>query len=147
MHTFKIIYFNDLGNQIYIIRADSKQSFENQLTNFLKLNNLKVVIPDKISVYSKAFDNLSFDVKGEAPLLITLCLCILGGSEKVAYQVEHARISSGVRARGAPEGSLVHVDHFVDVFDALNAIVRHGLFERTVEVLAENGMQGLVDEG
>ena len=40
MYTFRILYFNDLGNQIYIIRADSKQSFENQLNNFLKLNNL-----------------------------------------------------------------------------------------------------------
>lgn len=40
MLTFRIFYFNDLGNQSYIIRADSKQSFESQLNNFLKMNKL-----------------------------------------------------------------------------------------------------------
>lgn len=40
MLTFRIIYFNDEGNQSYIIRATSKLDFESQLNNFLKLNNL-----------------------------------------------------------------------------------------------------------
>ena len=40
MLTFRIIYFNDQGNQNYIIRASSKQEFEHYLNNFLKQNNL-----------------------------------------------------------------------------------------------------------
>lgn len=40
MLTFIIHYMNGTGNQTYVISANSKQNFENQLNNFLKLNNL-----------------------------------------------------------------------------------------------------------
>lgn len=42
MFTFIIHYFDEFGNQSHIITASSRQNYEHQLTNFLKLHNLTI---------------------------------------------------------------------------------------------------------
>ena len=66
--------------------------------------------------------------------------------EKGTDVTEHTCIGSRVGTRGAPDGGLVNIDDFVKMLDALNMFVGHGLIQRAVEMLGEDGVEGLVDE-
>ena len=85
-------------------------------------------------------------IEGETAWLITANLRLGKCHEEAADIGKHTRIGGGVAARSAADGTLVYVHHLVYVVDALNAIVRHRLFQATIEMLREDGLQSLVDE-
>ena len=61
--------------------------------------------------------------------------------------VKRPGIGGGVGARRAADGGLVNADHFVEKVDALDGIVRAGLFVRTVDLLGQCAVEDLVDQG
>ena len=67
--------------------------------------------------------------------------------EEAADVVEDAHVGGGVGARCAADGRLVDLDDLVDVVDAFDGLVGQGGAERVVEVLGEDGLEGVVDEG
>ncbi len=61
---------NNIVINLFNLIQNNKEilSLTGEIKNILKpeLNNLKIVVPDKILISSKAFDNLSFEIKGDA---------------------------------------------------------------------------------
>ncbi len=87
------------------------------------------------------------DVEAEAAGLVAADARRRQLGEESPYVVEEARVGGGVAARRAAYGALVYLDDLVDVVDALDAAVWQRRPQRAVEVLAEDGLQGVVDEG
>ena len=89
----------------------------------------------------------TLDVEGEAAGGVAAHLRFAGLCEQLADVVEHAGVGGGVRARGAADGRLVHVNDLVQVFQAVDALVAAGHLLGAVELVRQGGVQNVVDEG
>ena len=85
-------------------------------------------------------------VEREAAGLVAADLGLGQVDEERADIGEDARVGGGIGARRAADGALVDVDHLVDIFQPLDAVVGHGALQRVVEVVREDGLERLVDE-
>ena len=99
-----------------------------------------------VSVARTGLAPSALHVEGEASRLVTPYLCLGEVHEEVAYVVEHVGVRGRVAPRGSSQGSLVNVHHLVHVLQSLHRVVWQGVGKRAVEVLREDGMQGIVDE-
>ena len=61
--------------------------------------------------------------------------------------VEHAGVGGRVRPGGAPDGLLVDVDHLVEGFGAVDALVQAGRDLGLVDALHQRPVQDVVDQG
>ena len=84
------------------------------------------------------------DVEREAPRLIAARLGFRQLGEPVADRREGAGIGGRVRARRAPDGRLVDVDHLVEEFHALDLVVGRGMLAALVQ-LARGGLVQRLD--
>ena len=89
----------------------------------------------------------TLDVEGESAGGVAAHFCFAGLCEQLADVVEHAGVGGGVRARGAADGRLVHVNDLVQVFQAVDALVAAGYLLGAVELVRQGGVQNVVDEG
>ena len=88
------------------------------------------------------------DVEGEASGLVGTHLRLGHLDEEFADVGEDLGIGGGIASGGATKGRLIDADHLVDVFNTINSIERKWLLLRGgIEILAEVGLEGLVDEG
>ncbi len=72
-------------------------------------------------------------VEGEAAWLIAARLGFRQLGVPVADRRERAGIGRRVGARRAPDGRLVDIDHLVEIFQALDAVVRRRMLAALVE--------------
>src|SRR5690606_2307760 len=63
-------------------------------------------------------------VEAEAAGLVAAGLRFGHGGEEFANKREHAGVGGRVRPRRAPDGALVDIDDFVEVFEAFDRVVR-----------------------
>ena len=89
----------------------------------------------------------ALDVEGESTRGVAAHFRFAGLCEQLADVVEHAGVGGGVRARGASDGRLVHVNDLVQVFQAVDALVAAGYLFGAVELVRQGGVQNVVDEG
>ena len=89
----------------------------------------------------------ALDVERESARGVAAHLRLIGLCEQLADVVEHARVGGGVRARGAADGRLVHVNDLVQVFQAVDALVAAGHLLGAVELVRQGGIQNVVDQG
>ena len=88
------------------------------------------------------------DVEGEASGLVGTHLRLGHLDEEFADVGEDLGVGGGIASGGATKGRLIDADNLVDGFDALDAVERKWLLLRGgIEILAEVGLEGLVDEG
>ena len=88
----------------------------------------------------------TFHVEGEPAGLVATYLGFRKIDEELADVREYAGISCRVAAGRTANGALVDIHHLVYIVDAFNLLVRHRTFERSVEVLRKDGLEGLVDQ-
>ena len=100
-----------------------------------------------VAVAAAGLAAAALDVEREAAGLVATDLGLGQSDEERADVGKDACVGSGVGARRAPDGRLVDADHLVDVFQSLDGVVGHGLAQRPVEVLGEDGEERFVDEG
>ena len=89
----------------------------------------------------------ALDVEREAARLVAAHLRLGRLGEQRADLVEHPGVGGGVRAWRAPDGRLVHLDHLVDVLEALEGLVPPGHRLRAVDGLGGRGVEDGVDQG
>ena len=80
------------------------------------------------------FAAAALDVEGEAAGAVTVYLGVGGLGKEGADVVEDAGIGRGVGARRASDRRLVDADDLVEVFDAVDALMRSGTGVRAVEL-------------
>ena len=99
-----------------------------------------------IAITATGFATAAFHIEGETPWFITSDFGFRKIDKQTANITEYSCVGSWVASRCPTQRRLVDVDYLVDIFQPLNAVVRHGPFEGTVEMLGENGLQGFVDK-
>ena len=67
-------------------------------------------------------------------------------AEELTDVVEHLGVGGGIAPWRAADRCLVDLDDLVDVFQSLDASVGQRLLHGTVELLTEDGVEGLVDQ-
>ena len=85
-------------------------------------------------------------VEGEPPRFVSPDFRLRQVHEERADITEHPCICGRVRPWRLSDGRLVYAHHLVDKFQTLELPVRHGFLQRAVEMLRENGLQGLIDQ-
>lgn len=88
----------------------------------------------------------ALDVEREAARLEAPDLGVGRHFEEFADVGKDIGIGRRIAARRTADGRLIDDDQFVDMFDALDAVILQRLGERAVKLLRENRPQGLVDE-
>ncbi len=88
----------------------------------------------------------ALDVEREAAGLVAANLGFGQVDEQAADVGEDAGIGSRIRAWRPSDGRLVDVDYLVDMFQTLDAVVRHGSLQGTVEMAGEDRVERIVDE-
>ena len=88
----------------------------------------------------------TFHVEGEPAGLVATYLGFRKIDEELTDVREYAGISCRVAAGRTADGALVDIHHLVYIVDAFNLLVGHRPFERSVEVLRKDGLEGLVDQ-
>ena len=101
-------------------------------------------LDDAVSVASLATPTL--DVEAEAPVAVAAHAGVRRVGKHRADEVEKSAIRRGVRSRRAPDGALVDIDHLVQRFDSVDAVVVAGPGMRAVEVAQKRLLDNLVDE-
>ena len=66
--------------------------------------------------------------------------------EEFADRREDARVGRGIRARRAPDGRLVDLDHFVNLLGAFDRAERAGALHRAVERLRQRAIENVVHQ-
>ena len=89
----------------------------------------------------------AFDIEGETPRLVGADFCFRQIDKKAADVSKNAGVSGRIGARCASERTLVDRHYFVDMFQPFDAVVGHGFAQGAIDVLRQNGQQGVVDEG
>src|SRR5262249_24424673 len=77
------------------------------------------------------------DIEAEPARAVSLGIRLREQREQVANLVENLDVSRRVGARCAPDGRLIDIDHFIELVESLDPIVRAGLGAGTVEVARE----------
>ena len=88
----------------------------------------------------------TFHVEGESARLVNHGSLPREVLQKRADIAEHACVGGWIAARRSANRTLVYIHHLVDILDTLDAVVWHRFLERTVEMLREDRLEGLVDE-
>src|SRR5687768_12225713 len=88
----------------------------------------------------------AFDVEGEAPGAVAADLRLGELGEQLADRREEPRVRRGVRARRAPDRTLVDVDDLVDVLESRDPVVQPRDDARPVEVARERLVKDVLDE-
>ena len=99
-----------------------------------------------IAIASTGLAAPSFHVERESAWLIASDLCFWQIDEKRSDVGKDTRIGGGIGTWRTSDRALVNIHHLIYIFQSLDAVVGHGCFQRTVEMMRENGLQGLVDE-
>ena len=89
----------------------------------------------------------TLNVKRESTRGVAAHFRFAGLCEQLTDVVEHAGVGSGVRARGAADRRLIHVNDLVQVFQAVDALVAAGHLLGAVELVRQGGIQNVVDQG
>ena len=88
----------------------------------------------------------SLDVEAEAAGHVAPHLRLVGAREQLANVVEDAGVGGRIRARGAADRRLVHVDDLVECLDAVDPLVLAGGSLRLVDPLHEDRQQDVAHE-
>ena len=99
-----------------------------------------------VAIAATDFAPSALHIEREAARLVAADFCLGKVDEQRADVGEHAGIGGRVGAGSAADGCLVHIHHLIYIIYAFHGIVGHGLFQRAVEMLREDGLQGLVDK-
>ena len=100
-----------------------------------------------ITVATTRLTTSAFHIKREPPRFVSSDLGLRQANEQTADVGEDTCVGGWIGAWCAPDGTLIDIHHFIYIFYSLDTVVGHGLLQRTVEMLTEDGLQGLVDEG
>src|SRR5271154_4198580 len=88
----------------------------------------------------------AFDVKAKAPRLVTAFARFWKHGKEFANGGKDSRVRGGIRARRAADGSLIDLNHFVDIFDAKNFAVRRRSFRGAIQLLRQRAVQDIVHQ-
>ena len=99
-----------------------------------------------VAIAATCFAATTFDVERETTGLVSTNLGFGKIDKERADVVEHARVSGRVGARSASEWTLIDSHHFVDVFQSFYLVISEGFAQRMIDVLREQGVEGVVDE-
>ena len=86
-------------------------------------------------------------VKGEACRLVASNLRLRKSYEEGSDIGEDSGVGGRIASRRSAYRTLVNIHHLVYQVDALDAVVWHRLLQAAIEMLRENRLQGLVDQG
>ena len=86
-------------------------------------------------------------IEAEPPGLVAARLGFRQAGEPVADRAEGAGIGRRVRARRAPDRALVDVDHLVEIFEALKAVIGLRRAGGAVQLAGQRLVQRLDDQG
>ena len=106
----------------------------------------KVHLDGFVAIAAAGFAATTFDVEGETTGLVGTYLSFRKIDKEGADVVEHASVGSRIGARCATERTLIHCHHFVDVFQSFYLVISEGFAQRMIDVLREQGVEGVVDE-
>ena len=115
------------------------------LTGYLDIGQ-EIHLDGLIAVAATGLATASLDVERETAGLVAANLGLGQADEQGADVREHAGIGGGIRTRRTADGRLVDIDDLVDMLEALDAVVGQRSLQRVVEMLREDGVEGLVDE-
>ena len=88
----------------------------------------------------------AFDVEGKPPGFIPPDFGFGQIGEDLSDVGEDTGVGRWIRTRGAPDGRLVDLNYLIHMLQPLEFLVGHGAFEALVEMLSQNGVEGLVDQ-
>ena len=92
------------------------------------------------------FAAATLHVEREAPGPESARLGLGHHGEEIPDEGEQTRIGGGVGSRGPSDRRLIDLDHLVEQFDPLDAVVRAGLIRRLVQRPRERAVQDVVDQ-
>ncbi len=82
-------------------------------------------------------------IKGKPSRAVAAHLALRKTGEQLANQSEQVGVSSRVGTRGTPDGTLIDVDDFINLFYAFDPIMGTGFVARTVQQLRQALIQHL----
>src|ERR1700683_42164 len=88
----------------------------------------------------------ALDVETEASGVVTASARFRHCREQLAQRREESRVGRGIGTRRTPDGTLVDVDHAIDLPQSLDAFGRRGLDTRTVELRGGVAEERIDDE-
>ena len=89
----------------------------------------------------------ALDVEGKAAGVVAARLGFGEAREPFADRREGTGVGGRVRPRRAADGRLVDVDDLVEVLQALDAVVRGGMFARAVQLAGDSLEEGIDEKG
>ena len=99
-----------------------------------------------VAVACTLFTAPALGVERETVLFPAANLRLGKRSKQFADIGENVGVSGRIGAWRTAYRALVHTDHFVDIFESVNALVRHGRGQTTVEMLRQDGVERAVDK-
>ena len=92
------------------------------------------------------FAAAALHVEAEAAGLVAALARFRQHGVEIADGREEAGVGGGIRARRAADGGLIDLDHFIDVLEAFDGIVRAGLVVRPVDLVGQRAIEDVVDQ-
>ena len=86
-------------------------------------------------------------VEGESARLVTTDLRLRQANEKTADIAEDTGVGGWIAARRSADRTLVYIHHLIYIVDTLDTVIRHRLLQTAIEMLGEDRLKSLVDEG
>ena len=93
-----------------------------------------------VAVAAASLATSALDIERETSGLVASYLSLRQGDKEISDVREHSGVCGGIASWSASQRTLVYIHHLVDILNTLYAGVGHGGFQRTVEVLAQNGL-------
>ena len=86
-------------------------------------------------------------VEGESARLVTTDLRFRQANEKTADIAEDTGVGGWIAARRSADRTLVYIHHLIYIVDTLDTVIRHRLLQTAIEMVGEDRLKSLVDEG
>ena len=106
----------------------------------------KVHFDFQYAIAFAGFATAAFDVERKTARLITALFRGRYLSEQFAHRREQAGVGRGIGARGAANRRLIDVNHFVEMFQAVNLVVWRRLLRGAVDLACGGQIQRFVDQ-
>ena len=86
-------------------------------------------------------------IERKATGLVSTNFCFGQIDEELSNIVEYTGVGGGIRTRCATERTLVYSHHLIYMFQAFDALIFEGFAQGVIDVLRQNGVKCIVDEG
>ena len=106
----------------------------------------KVHLNRLIAVPFASLTTSAGDIKRETPRLITTHFRFRKLHKKVADIRKDTGISGRITARRTSDRRLVHIDDLIYIINSFNRFIRQRIFQGAIEMLAENRLQGRINQ-